>query len=274
VNPLFVTLWIAVGVAAVTWITSLITGEYSWVDRIWSIVPLGYVWVIAAGSGFANARLIMMAILVSLWGMRLTFNFARKGGYARGGEDYRWAYLRKGMPRPVFEVFNLVFIVVFQNGLLLLISLPAYVAFKNPTGLSWLDAVLALCFLGALVGETIADQQQWNFQQWKKAEVAAGRVPGLRFVQTGLFRFARHPNFFFEQVQWWLFFLMGCVAAGSVWQWTVVGPVLLTGLFIGSTRFTEQISRERYPEYAEYQGRVSALIPWFQRGARGVAVEQ
>lgn len=269
VSPLHVDLWILAGVCALTWVLSLITREHSWVDRLWSVIPVGYVWVFAAARGLGDARLTLMAVLVTLWGIRLTFNFARKGGYAPGGEDYRWAYLRARMPRPLFEVFNLLFIVCYQNVLLLLISLPAYSAWRHPSHLTPLDGVLAAAFLAALAGETIADQQQWNFQQWKKTERAAGREPQPRFLQTGLFRFSRHPNFFFEQVQWWLLFLFGCVAAGSLWQWTVIGPVLLVALFIGSTRFTEQISLERYPEYADYQERVSALVPWFPRRRRG-----
>jgi steroid 5-alpha reductase family enzyme len=264
-----VNIWILVGVCALTWALSLVTREHSWVDRIWSIVPLAYVWVFAAAAGLSDARLVLMAVLVTLWGIRLTFNFARKGGYARGGEDYRWAYLRARMPRPLFEVFNLLFIVCYQNVLLLLISLPAYTAWRHPRPLTAIDAVLAAAFLAALVGETVADQQQWRFQQWKKSERAAGREPRVRFLQTGLFRLSRHPNFFFEQSQWWLLFFFGCVAAGSLWQWTVIGPALLTVLFIGSTRMTEQISRERYPEYADYQARVSALVPWFPRRRGG-----
>jgi len=269
VAPLHVDFWILIGICAATWVLSLATREHSWVDRIWSIVPVAYVWVFAAAAGLRDPRLVLMAALVTLWGIRLTFNFARKGGYARGGEDYRWAYLRARMSRPLFEVFNLLFIVCYQNVLLLLISLPAYTAFRHPAQLNGWDWVLAAAFLAALVGETVADQQQWNFQQWKKAERAAGREPRPRFLQTGLFRVSRHPNFFFEQSQWWLLFFFGCVAAGSLWQWTVIGPVLLTALFIGSTRFTEQISRERYPEYVDYQARVSALVPWFPRHSRG-----
>jgi len=269
--PLHVVFWILIGSCVVTWVLSLVTREYSWVDRIWSLVPVAYVWVFAAGAGFANGRLIVMAVLLTLWGARLTFNFARKGGYARGGEDYRWAYLRARMPRPLFHVFNLLFIVCYQNVLLLLISLPAYTASKHPSALTALDWVLAAAFLAALAGETVADQQQWNFQLWKQAERAAGREPSIRFRQTGLFRYSRHPNFFFEQCQWWLLFFFGCVAAGSLWQWTVIGPALLIALFIGSLRFTEQISLARYPEYAEYRARVSALVPWFRRPGEDLA---
>lgn len=264
-EPIIVCLWVLAGVCLATWVLSLVTGEHSWVDRIWSIVPVVYVWIFAGAAGLADARLDLLAGLVTLWGARLTFNFARKGGYAPGGEDYRWEVLRGRMSPALFQVFALLFIVIYQNVLLLLITLPAWTAFQHRTPLNALDIVCAALFLLFLVGETVADQQQWDFHRWKKAEAAAGREPSPRFLQTGLFRFSRHPNFFCEQAQWWVVFLFGCVAAGSLLQWTVLGALLLTGLFIGSTVFTESISRSRYPEYAEYQRRVSPIVPWFPR---------
>jgi len=262
VEPFIVSLWVLVGVCVVTWVLSLVTGEHSWVDRIWSVVPVAYVWIYASFAGLQDARLNLMAILVALWGIRLTFNFARKGGYAPGGEDYRWAVLRGRMPAWQFWLFNLFFIVIYQNVLLFLITLPAWTAYLHQTPLGVLDVVCAVVFLAFLVGETVADQQQWNFHRWKNEEKAAGREPQPRFLQSGLFRVSRHPNFFFEQAQWWVVFLFGCVAAGSILQWTVIGPLLLTGLFIGSTVFTESISLSRYPEYAQYQRRTSPIVPW------------
>jgi steroid 5-alpha reductase family enzyme len=263
VAPIIVCLWILAAACAATWVLSLVTGEHSWVDRIWSIVPVVYVWVFAGAAGLADARLDLVAVLVTLWGARLTFNFARKGGYAPGGEDYRWEVLRGRMSRPAFQVFNLFFIVIYQNILLLLIALPAWTMSLHRTPVTALDILLAALFLVCLTGETVADQQQWDFHRWKRAEAAAGREPSPRFLQTGLFRYSRHPNFFFEQAQWWLIFLFGCAAAGSILQWTVIGPLLLTGLFVGSTIFTESISRSRYHEYAEYQARTSPVVPWF-----------
>lgn len=266
-TPLIVALLVAAGVCALVWIASLITHDHSWVDRIWSIVPVVYIWIFAGGAGFTNARLDVMAVVVTLWGARLTYNFARKGGY-NGVEDYRWAVLRARMPRWQFEFFNFFFIVLYQNAILLLITLPAFTAWQNratPFGL--LDVLLTALFLLLLTGETIADQQQWNFQSWKKTETEAGREPNPRFLQTGLWRFSRHPNFFFEQSQWWVIFFFGTVAAGSVLQWTVLGAFLLTTLFIGSTVFTESISRSKYPEYADYQARVSPIVPFPPRHA-------
>jgi steroid 5-alpha reductase family enzyme len=260
VNAFQVCLWVFAGVCLVCWLLSVLTREYSWVDRIWSLVPVAYTGIFAGFAGFADARLDVMFVLVLLWGARLTFNFARKGGYARGGEDYRWVVLRGKMPPWSFQVFNFFFITIYQNAILLLITLPAWTALQTGAPFGAGDVVVAVLFLGCLAGETVADQQQWNFHQWKKRQAE----PDPRFLQTGLFRFSRHPNFFFEQAQWWLVFVFGAIACGAV-PWTIAGAVLLTLLFVGSTIFTETITRGRYPEYAEYQKRTSPIVPWFPR---------
>jgi steroid 5-alpha reductase family enzyme len=266
--PLVVCLIICAAITAATWIASIATREYSWVDRIWSIAPVAYVWVFAVAGGL-DARLVLMAALVTAWGIRLTANFARKGGYRAGGEDYRWAVLRGRMSPGWFQVFNLLFISIYQNALILLFCLPAYTAFEaagTPLGL-W-DVLLALVFLAFLVGETMADQQQWTFHRWKAAERAAGRTPEPGFLQTGLFRMSRHPNYFFEQAQWWVFYGFAIAATGVWLHWTIAGAVLLTLLFIGSTIFTESITRARYPEYDDYRACTSAIVPWFPRSPK------
>ena len=264
-GPLLVCLVIAGAITLGTWVASLITREYSWVDRVWSVAPVIYVWVFAAAGGL-TPRLLLMAVLVTLWGIRLTFNFARKGGYRPGGEDYRWAVLRGRMSRQQFAVFNLLFISIFQNVVILAFTLPAFTVAETGTlPLHGWDIAIAACFLAFLAGETIADQQQWAFHRWKASERAAGRSPQPGFLQTGLFRFSRHPNFFFEQAQWWVFAGFAVAATGVWLHWSVVGAVLLTALFIGSTIFTEGISRSKYPDYDAYRARTSALIPWFPR---------
>ena len=267
-GPLFATVIVAAVACLFAWSASLVTGDTSWVDRSWSIVPVIYVWIFASYAGLANARLDVMAILVTLWGARLTFNFARKGGY-RGVEDYRWAVLRSRMRPWQFQLFNVFFIVLYQNAILVLITLPAYSAYddRSRTPFGALDVVLAALFLLATVFETIADEQQWNFQSEKQARLARGEHASERFCTTGLFRYSRHPNYFFEVAQWWLLFLFGAVAAHSLWQWTVLGAVLLTLLFVGSTSFTEDITLSKYPEYADYQRRTSAVVPWFAKDA-------
>jgi steroid 5-alpha reductase family enzyme len=259
------------------WVLSLITRDTSWVDRAWSIVPVVYVWIFVGAAfahGAGSARLVIMGVLATAWGARLTFNFARKGGYT-GMEDYRWAILRKRMRPWQFQIFNLVFIVCYQMTLLVLITLPAGVAAQHPSALTVWDALFMLLFAAFLIGETIADQQQWNFHERKK-RAGGALAPG--FATTGLFRYSRHPNFFFEQAQWWAFYAIGAVAAaasgaglvGGVLNPTIIGPALLTLLFIGSTVFTESITASKYPAYAEYRRTTSMLVPWPPR-TRAVA---
>jgi len=266
-DALWVCLYVFAGVTLGTWLASMVTREYSWVDRIWSIVPVAYVGIFAGAAGFADARLDVMFALVALWGARLTFNFARKGGYAPGGEDYRWAVLRERMAPWQFQLFNFFFISLYQNVILLLITLPALTALEHPGGFGVADVVVALAFAAFLVGETVADQQQWAFHREKHA----GRAP-TRFLQTGLFRYSRHPNFFFEQAQWWAFYALGAVAlvadGGSWLNWTIAGAAGLTVLFVGSTIFTESISAAKYPAYRDYQRTTSMLLPLPRRRTR------
>jgi len=249
-----------VAVAFVCWLLSVLFDEYSWTDRVWSLAPVGYV-AYAAYVSELHPRLLLMSSLVALWGARLTFNYARKGGYAPGGEDYRWRILRGKMPGWAWPLFNLGFIAGYQNLLLVLISLPALRAASVDTPLGPLDAVAAGLFLVFLLGETVADQQQWRFHQRK----AAGEAEKA-YNDTGLWAWSRHPNFVCEQAQWWVLTLFP-VAAGEPWLSVdnLLGAVLLTLLFLGSTRFTEQITASRTPGYADYQARVAPLLPWPRR---------
>src|SRR5580693_3676196 len=121
-SPLLVSEIACAVLAALCWLASLVTGNSSQVDRLWSIAPALYVAWFAACAGFRDPRLDTMAVLTALWGVRLTYNFARKGGYRAGSEDYRWPILRQRLPPALFAVFNLTFIASYQNVLLLLIA--------------------------------------------------------------------------------------------------------------------------------------------------------
>jgi steroid 5-alpha reductase family enzyme len=194
-----------------------------------------------------------VAVLVTAWGARPTFNFARRGGYAPGGEDYRWGIIRSHIPGWAFALFNLLFIAVYQNALLLAITLPVWAFAEHESPLGAYDAVAAVVFVVLLAGEAVADQQRWNFHR---------RNPDGGVLRIGLFRYSRHPNYFFEIAQWWVVFAFAVIATGTAWLWTGAGALLLTLLFLGSTAFTEWISRSRHPEFEEYRRVTSMLIPW------------
>lgn len=228
-------------------IMSSLTGNFSQIDEMWSIVPMFYVFHFNQWT----ARGLLMFLLVVLWGLRLSYNFSRKGGYS-GGEDYRWEVLRKKIPNPFHWVlFNFFFISLYQSILLLLISSPCY--FETGSPIDWKDYCASIGMFGFLCMETIADQQQWEFQEEKRKN---GRKRG--FIQNGLFRYSRHPNFFAEIMIWWCFYAF----TGS-FNYSIIGPLLLTLLFQGSTKFTESISSEKYLDYKEYQKNTSRIIPWW-----------
>ncbi|KAJ1547838.1 hypothetical protein HK096_010608 [Nowakowskiella sp. JEL0078] len=182
-DPLTASFACAISVILLCYLLQIITDNYSWVDRIWSIVPFVFTWVIAfyPVSGriivFENPRLLAIVILATLWGIRLTYNFARKDGYNFSTEDYRWAWAKVNIPflgHPViWHVFSLVFICGYQITLLWLISAPTtYVVWKAIAKSElpkWtaLDTLSSILFLILLAGETICDNQQFYFQEKK-----------------------------------------------------------------------------------------------------------
>jgi steroid 5-alpha reductase family enzyme len=92
-NPVVTATSTAVLVALLTFVLSVPTNNYSWVDKSWSILPAYYAWHFALHGlkdwSAINPRLLAMAVVATVWGARLTYNFARKGGYRWSGEDYR-----------------------------------------------------------------------------------------------------------------------------------------------------------------------------------------
>jgi len=268
-SPLAVTALCALGFALCSFLFGLFTGDYSWVDRLWSTLPVAFVWYYAYRGGFTPV-LCVIAGLVTLWGIRLSFNFARKGGYT-GTEDYRWSVLRgKIKNRVLWQLFNLFFISAYQIGIFILFTWPVYSLVILGGGINApFIASAALSFLFICI-ETVSDQMQWNFHLAKKAAREGKKFPekyiddvNNGFLTKGLFRFSRHPNYFGELGFWWSVWLMALSVTGNFFITGFFGPLMLTVLFIGSTVFTESITGGKYPKYKDYQARTSAIIPWF-----------
>jgi steroid 5-alpha reductase family enzyme len=268
--------YILLGLASACFILGELTKNYSQVDKVWSLAPLAYAWYIAAGADW-NPRMVLMAILVSIWGIRLTLNFGRRGGYSwkfwTGDEDYRWAILQQkpGFEKPwVWSLFNLFFICGYQMTLIYLFTIPILTGLNPaaPEGLIWADYVLAAAFVFLVVIETMADQQQWVFQTEKYRRIHAQEELGdyqHGFVRTGLWGLVRHPNYMAEQAIWIVFYLFSVVATGQWLNWSIAGCLLLLILFKSSSDFSESITAEKYPEYKEYQAAVPRFWPLIGR---------
>ena len=159
--------------------------------------------------------------------------------------------------------------------LLASIVAPVYVAWTvsyGPRGqllapLNWIDAIATALAATFLILEAVADQQQWTFQTEKyKLINAKKRLTGAfasGFLDTGLFKYSRHPNFFCEQAYWWTMCLFATAATGKWYGWWLSGAIALSALFQGSTWLTEKITLEKHPKYADYQKSTSRLMPWF-----------
>lgn len=253
---------LCVAIAASCWILSLLTGEFSWVDRVWSLAPPAYCLIVAADLGFRSARVNIMTVLVLMWSVRLTANFAVKGGYQPGGEDYRWAYMRGKLSKLQFQLLNVTFICPGQMAIILLFTAPIHQAWLHPEQpLGWLDYLAILVLLLLLAGESVADVQMLRFQRNKRRLVSAGIEVNEPFMDTGLFRFSRHPNYFCEMGIWVVFYLFAISASNRVVHWTGLGCLLLIALFQGSIRLTEEISSGKYPGYSDYQAAVPRVVP-------------
>ena len=260
--------------AAFCFIVGELTGNNSQMDKLWSLLPIAYTWVIAIKGGL-SARLVVMAVLATLWGIRLTFNFARKGAYKlkfwEGVEDYRWAVVRSGSAfrkRWAWALFDLGFISIYQNALVLMTTFPALVAMKSATPFGWVDGIAAVLMLGFIIWETVADEQQWAFQTKKWAMLKEGKkleeLPApynKGFNTLGLWSRSRHPNYFAEQAIWVAFYVFSIGAGMGIINWSVIGALLLVVLFQGSSSLAEEISGGKYPEYDAYCKSVPRFFP-------------
>jgi steroid 5-alpha reductase family enzyme len=269
-----INIWIVfmAAVAILCFVVSEITRNYSQVDKLWSLMPIVYGWITAAI--FPSARVFVMAALVTAWGLRLSYNFSRKGGYNiipwKGEEDYRWKVMRenpflKGRLR--FGLFNFFFISFYQNFLILLFSTPLLLAARyKDKPLTIIDLLAGAFMLTFIIIETIADNQLFSFHQGKKSgDNESGRYKeSLRkgFMTEGLWKYVRHPNFTSEQLIWISFYFFGVAASGQWINFTLAGPILLILLFIGSSQLTESISCRKYPEYEIYKKEVPRFVPW------------
>ena len=262
---------------AYCFIVGEISRNNSQMDKLWSVLPIAYTWVVAALGEF-RWRLIIIAVIVTLWGARLTYNFAKKGAYSikfwTGEEDYRWGYLRSKKPftnKVVWGVFDLGFISFFQNAVVLGITLPAVAIMNSDAKLNALDIVAGVLMFAALLYEVIADRQQNKFQNKKYEYLKQGMKledlpePYNRgFNVSGLWARSRHPNYIGEQLIWvglYLFAISGGAAHFGVFNWTIAGVMLLILVFVGSSRMAEGISVKKYAEYEEYQKQVFRYLP-------------
>jgi steroid 5-alpha reductase family enzyme len=239
------------------WARQLATRNATAVDVAWTanlgLLALLYAWL---GGGWGPRR-IALATAVGAWSLRLAWHLYDDRVRGEDREDGRYRELRAkwGASAPR----NFLFFYWAQGALDLLLAVPFLLMAQNATAeFSTLEFVAAALFVLSLAGESLADRQLAAF----RAEPAnRGRT-----CRVGLWRLSRHPNYFFEWLQWCAFAL---AASAAPWGGLAVGaPLLMLFLILKVTGIppTEaQALRSRGDDYRRYQRTTSAFVPWFPR---------
>ena len=258
----FLPLWLAALLFAVllmtlVWRIALRIGNAGIVDIAWSAGFTPVVIFYAAEAGGALARRVLIAAMVSVWSVRLgAYLYVRVSAH-HPQEDRRYARLRSDwgakLSQKMFGFFQL------QAALLALLSVPWLLTCLNSrAGLRPIEWAGLLLWLLAISGEALADRQLQRFR--------ADPANRSAVCQVGLWRYSRHPNYFFEWLVWAAYYV---VALGSPRGWlTIYCPALMLYFLLRVTGIplTEQLSLQtKGAAFADYQRRTSAFVPWFPK---------
>ncbi|MGH8252840.1 MAG: DUF1295 domain-containing protein [Steroidobacteraceae bacterium] len=242
--------------AALCWIASIPLRDVSIVDRAWSLLFVAAALVYALGVGPAKPRVLLTGALLAAWALRLALHITvRNWGH---GEDRRYQQIRRNH-EPGFAWKSLYIVFGLQAVLAWIISLPLLGSMAGDRPPGWRDVPGVALWSVGFACEWLADSQLTRFRARK---THAGAV-----LDTGLWRYSRHPNYFGECCQWWGFYLLA-VSAGA-W-WTIVAPLLMTLLLlrVSGVALLERDIGARRPAYRDYVARTNAFIPGPRRAAR------
>lgn len=235
---------------------STATGNASMYDPYWSIAPplIVWFWLHKSACGVFGTANFFILLVVLIWAIRLTNNWLRDW---RGLEQEDWRYRQlardTGFWYPLVSLFG---IHLFPTFMVFLGLLPVYGIVTGgactPGLWFWTGGIICL---GATLIEWVADGQLRRFKQDNPSEQA--------ILETGLWRYCRHPNYFGEVSFWVGLYVMGLGSAGWANAWTGIGAVAMLCLFqFISIPLMEARHLQKRPTYIDYIHKTSRLIPW------------
>ena len=234
------------------WVVQRRTGNAGWVDVIWTFAlgGAGVVYALAAGAG--GTRSWLVAALAAAWALRLGGYILRRTRH--GTEDARYARLRAewgaGFQRRMFAFLQI------QAAVAALLALAMLLAARNPAPLGIGDAAGAAVFLIAILGGNAADEQLLRF---RREPANRGQV-----CAAGLWRWSRHPNYFFEFLAWCAWPLLAISAAYPAGWLALAAPAVMYWLLVhvsGIPPLEEAMLRSRGDAYRAYQARTRPFLP-------------
>jgi steroid 5-alpha reductase family enzyme len=242
----------------VVFVFSRLTNNSSMYDPYWSVAPLVIAPYFAFGpwaAGANRSHIFAAFLVVGFWGVRLTYNWARRWkGLA--DEDFRYVDQRRKHGRR-YWVVSFLGIHLFPTILVFLGCLPLYYAATSKLPFNALDSLGLLIASIAIWFEATADRQLHAFSQ-------SPREPGS-VLATGLWRYSRHPNYFGEILFWWGVLAFGLAGSTKAW-WTGIGALAITALFkFVSVPLIDKRMLEKRPHYAANLRSTNAIFPWWPR---------
>jgi steroid 5-alpha reductase family enzyme len=247
---------------AVLWRIAVGIGDVSFIDAVWG----GGMGVLALVSltqvaGRAGNRAHLIAAMATIWAARLAWHLYRR--WRANGEDPRYAaMLGKARAEGRFGLAALQLVFAPQAVLLFITCLPAQLgilASGNVASVGVLAAAGAVLWMIGIAFEAVGD---WQLQRFRADPENKGRV-----LDTGLWHYTRHPNYFGDACLWWGIWLAAAEAGPWVALVSAIGPVFLTFTL---TRWSgkpllEKDMAARRPGYAEYVRRTSGFVPWWPK---------
>ena len=263
-SPIWDMFWADIAATVAIFIFSRLYKNSSFYDAYWSVVPplIALYWALEATAIKAttvavdDTRAWLVIVLVWLWGIRLTVNWAT---YWPGLEHEDWRYgpiktnAGKWNALADFSAIHL-----FPTVIVFVACLPIYAAVAmDARPLNWLDYAAAAVTALAIIIELLSDIQLHRFLAHRKE----GEI-----MKTGLWAYSRHPNYFGEWLFWAGLALFGIAAVPSAWWWVLPGSVAMLIMFlVASIPMIDKRSVERRPEYEAHMARVSGFVPWFPK---------
>jgi len=232
------------------WLWSLGRRDSGVADVGWGLFFAGLAWWFRGRGPAATAPHLVHALLVTVWGTRLALHIAWRG---RGqGEDPRYAAMRAAHGER-FAAVSLFTVFGLQATLAALLAAPLFAVQRAPRVEPILFAAGVLLWAIGFFWEAVGD---WQLLRFRSDPASRGRV-----LDTGLWRYSRHPNYFGEAVLWWGYGMMA--GAAGAW-WTLFAPLLMTWLLlrVSGVALLERTIVHRRPEYEAYIRKTSAFVPW------------
>lgn len=249
-----VMIWSALAIGLVmvgTWLVSVLLKNASIVDIVWGLGFVVTAWIARGVGDGDETRQWLLTVLTSLWGLRLAGYLAwRNIGH---GEDFRYRSMRKRWGAR-FPIVSLVTVFGLQGVLMWIVSLPVQLGQDDPTPDVGVVAFIGVAvYVFGLFFEVVGDAQLARF----KADPAnAGTV-----MDSGLWRYTRHPNYFGDACVWWGLALIAAETGSGAWG--VIGALVMTIFLrrVSGVTLLERSLKKRRAGYEEYMARTSPFIP-------------